>query len=201
MYYKFENFFFQYCRNGYNKAYENERSVEIPLGAFFLEKFGKENVLEVGAVMMHYGYQAGRIVDLAEIDPRVENKNALELDYAGQNVLSISTVEHMMKREYNNGSDQDGINFIKKVAREAKNYLITFGIGYNEFIDEWLKSEESQFVGRTILRRVNWNNEWMVDNDKTDYLFGHWDGRSKEIDGFFNNANGLYILHSPDIFK
>src|SRR5690349_144134 len=109
-----------YCRATNNRAWENERSIEVPLGEWFLNKFGL-NVVEVGSVMLNYGWDMHIMVDLSDPHPKVLKYNALDLNYTDRDVLSISTVEHMMKREYDNGSDEDSINLIKMVTEQAKN--------------------------------------------------------------------------------
>ena len=78
---------------------------------------------------MHYGWDAHVIIDLAEKHPKIHNVNALSCDYTNRNVLSLSTVEHMLKREYKNGSDQDSIIFINKIVLFNRNgVVITFDI-------------------------------------------------------------------------
>ena len=187
-----------YCRATYNKSYENERSIEIPLGEYFLKKFNND-VAEVGAVMPYYGWDSHIIVDLTDTHPKSYKKNALECNYDGFNVLSLSTVEHMMKREYNNGSDEDSINFIKIVVKQAENYLITFPCCYNEFLDAYIKESD---IPRVLIKRINQGNEWVQDFDlkNMNYLFGHKDGRSP--DGVFNNSNcNVIVTNLPEILN
>lgn len=187
-----------YCRATYNKAYGNERAVEIGLGEYFLNKFGN-NVVEVGSVMLYYGWDSHIIVDLTDLHPKVHRVNALDCDYKDFDVLSISTVEHLFKREYNNGSDEDSINLIKMITNQSKNYLITFPIGYNEFLDSYMKSVDLPYV---VLKRINKNNEWIQDDNKSNFntLFGHRDGRYP--DGVWNNANALIVLSNlPEIIN
>lgn len=182
---------FVYCRQQYNEAFKNERSVEIPLGRYFLQKFN--DTLEVGAVLPYYGNDSHTIIDLTDAHPKSQKFNALDYNYINRNVLSISTIEHMMKREYNNGSDEDSINFLKKVVSSAKNYLITWGVSYNEFLDEYIKNHTE--IPRFILRRVNQNNEWEIDsnNNNFNYLFGHYDGKHFPV-APFNNANAICVV-------
>lgn len=188
MYFKINNLLFSYCRSDFNASKINERSVEVPLSHYFLQKFGPDNTIEAGAVSCHYFDSPHRIIDLAEIHPRVENLNALDVDYTGKNVVSISTIEHMCKREYNNGSDQDSITFLEKVIKESDNYLITWGMAYNQVLDDYVRENN---ISRFHLRRVNWNNEWEThDINDFSHKFGHRDNlRPPEEEGYFNNAN------------
>lgn len=179
-----------YCRATNNRAWENERSVEVSLGEWFLHTFGLKSV-EVGSVMLNYGWDMHIMIDLCDPHPKVNRVNAIELEYTGTNVLSISTVEHMMKREYNNGSDRDSITFINKIINESEKYLITCPCRYNEFLDDFLKNSD---ISRAMLKRVSKNNEWEQElNVKNlDYPFGHRDGRNP--DGIYNNANAINII-------
>lgn len=180
-----------YAREAFNEAWKNERSVEVSLGRWFLDKFNG-NVLEVGAVMPYYGHSEHEIIDLADEHPKSKKINALSFDYTGRNVLCISTIEHMMTKEYNNGSDQDSINFLNMVISQADNYMITFGISYNPFLDDYLKRNTT--VPRLILKRINWKNEYVKHyaNNDFSFPFGHSDRPIPQ--GYFNNANGLCIV-------
>ncbi len=181
-----------YCYHEHNSSFRNERKVEVPLGAYFLDKFNND-VFEVGCVMPHYGRGEHTIIDLTDNHPRNIKANALHWDYTGKNVLSISTIEHFMTREYGNGSNEDSITCLSKIVTEAKNYLITFPTCYNEFLHQHMKS--NAFIPRVMLKRINQNeNEWeqYFDFDNVDIEFGHWDGRNP--DGKFNNANAEFIV-------
>lgn len=186
MYFNINNLMFTYCREQYNKAYENERSVEISLGRYFLEKFN--DTIEIGAVLPYYGNDSHTIIDLTDEHPKSQKLNALDYDCSGKNILSISTIEHMMKREYNNGSNEDSIIFLNKVISQAKNYLITWAMDYNEFLDYYIRQHSE--IPYFILKRVNWNNEWMVEKDRSKvHPFGHSD---RPMLGF-NNANAIFV--------
>lgn len=187
-----------YCRATHNKCFVNERTIEIGLGEYFINKFGND-VVEVGSVMLYYGYDSHIIIDLTDLHPKVHRINALDCNYKDFDVLCLSTIEHMMKREYSNGSDDDSINFLNKVISEARNYLITFPCCYNKFLDEYVKNSS---INRILLKRISEQNEWVQDFDikNMDYLFGHRDSRVP--DGRFNNANALNIVTNlPEILS
>ena len=187
-----------YCRATCNKAYGNERATEVSLGEYFLNKFGNDTV-EVGSVMMYYGWDAHIIVDLTDTHPKVHRVNALDCDYEGFDVLCLSTIEHLIKREYNNGSDQDSITLLNKITSQAKNYLITFPCCYNEFLDEYIKNSN---IPRVLLKRISKENEWVQEFDikNMNYLFGHRDQRSP--DGVFNNSNcNVIVTNLPEILN
>ena len=180
----------QYCRSNINRAFENERSVETPLGDWFIQKFSS-NVIELGAVMCYYGCDKHIIIDLADLHPKSQKIDGLLYDYTGKNVLSLSTVEHFNQSEYGNSKDEDAITVVKKITSEASNYLISFPIGYHPMLDTFIKNSS---LPRVILKRKNWQNEWEIDpnNSNFDYQFGHFDGRFP--DGQYNNANAVCLI-------
>ena len=84
----------------YNTTALNERAVEVPLAAMWLE--GRSNVLELGNVLAHYSdvidVPDRRVVDLYEEAPGVENTDMRSLDVADlgvDTVVAISTFEHV----------------------------------------------------------------------------------------------------------
>lgn len=190
--FKINNVSLPYHRGTYNKSYENERSCEVPLGHWFLDKFN-DDVLEVGCVLPYYldGIKH-TVIDLTDIHPCNIKANALDWDYTGKNVLCVSTIEHLQKREYSNGSDQDAVTLLNLIISQAANWLITFPPTYHPILDAYLKSNTQ--ITRRILKRANWFNEWEVEPDSNnfDFLFGHRDGRSP--DGVFNNANAICLI-------
>jgi len=171
-----------------NVTYQNERRVEIPLGAYFLSKFPAAT--EVGCVLPHYGWDKHEIIDLTDTHPKNIRANALHWDYKGKDVFSISTLEHFMTREYANGSNDDSIICLNKIIAEAKNYLVTFPTCYNEFLHGYIKTSSHP---RRLLKRINIENHWEVTTeDFVDFEFGHRDFRVP--DGVFNNANAIWIV-------
>lgn len=192
MKFKINDLELDYCRDNFNKAYENERSVEVSLGRFFLNKFNN-NVTEIGAVLPYYSNDTHNIIDLTDEHPKSKKINGLSYDFIGHNVLSISTIEHMLQREYGNGSNYDSIIFLNKVLLFAQNYLITWGIGYNEYLDDYVKNRPE--IPRLILKRKNKDNEWEVDSNSNNfnYLFGHYDGKHFPL-AEFNNANAICVI-------
>lgn len=186
----------RYAREFFNEAFQNERSVEVALGRWFLNRINAFNfvepVLEVGAVMPYYGSEDHEIIDLADLHPKSKKVNALDYDYTGRNVLSISTIEHMHKKEYDNGSDLDGVTCLKKIIGSAANYLVTFPTGYNDGLNEYLTTHPE--VPRFILKRINWKNEYLKHYNPNDLTipYGHSDRPIPQ--GYFNNANGVCVV-------
>ncbi len=184
-----------YFRGEYNKAYENERSIEKPLGDWFLDKF-KNNVLELGCVMPYFEREEHEIIDLCDTHPKNKKVNGLDYSYSERNVLCISTLEHYNSREYSNSSDDDAIKQLHLIIGNARNWLITFPTTYHPILDDYLKKFPE--IKRKILGRVNLKNEWLEDRTESgwNYLFGHRDGRFP--DGCYNNANAIVVITNQE---
>jgi hypothetical protein len=203
----------RYAREYHNEAYQNERSIEVALGRWFLSRFPAppnglvsmtpphapvSAVIEVGCVMPYYTDARDIRHDVTDLtDPHSASRkvDALKLDYAGRNVLCISTIEHLNGHEFGNQSDEDGITLLKRITSQASAYLVTWGIGYNPVLDAWVKAQPQSAAPRTFMRRTNWKNEYQQEPE-SDALwatqFGHSD--RPPIPGGFNNANCVVLV-------
>jgi len=198
--FKINDLSIRYAREFFNEAWMNERSIEVALGRYFLDRFDymaagsdpANPVLEVGCVLPYYGHEKHQIIDLCDEHSRNTKVNALDFDYTDRNVLSISTLEHMHKKEYANGSDEDGVTCLKKIIGSAKNWLITFPTQYNDALTAYLQTHPE--VTRLIMRRINWKNEYVKHHDCNDFSipFGHSDRPIPP--GWWNNSNGCVIV-------
>jgi hypothetical protein len=168
--FKVNDCIFSYFHHPYNLTRENERIIEVPLGQFFINTFGYE-ITEVGAVMGYYGFNCKEVIDTHDPLPGVIKVNAAYgVDYANKNVLSISTIEHFKSDEYNNISDNDSIFFLEKVISSAKNFLITWPLGHNLLLDNYVKN--SNKIPFFIMKRLSKDNQW--EKEKTNnfsYLY------------------------------
>jgi len=112
----------------YNNPETNERNVELPLAKSFLlrHKDNFKNVVELGAVTCYYYEVSHKIVDLHDRHPKVTNMDGRKFDWTGWNVLSISTIEHIL----------NGFEVLKKIVETANSWLITIPVGFNQTLDE-----------------------------------------------------------------
>jgi len=128
----------------YNCYYKNvrmtERAVELALTKEWLKD--KTEVIEVGAVTSYYWPNLIKdIVDPADNHPLVNYKCSLfDKDFTDRNVLSISTIEHVGTFEHDLQLVEDCVEALIKLIKESKNCLITFPVGYNKKLDEYIKS-------------------------------------------------------------
>ncbi|MBV9468262.1 MAG: hypothetical protein JOZ57_03395 [Abitibacteriaceae bacterium] len=163
-----------YCNESYNSAATNERTVEVPLGHDFLDRFPAGTVVEVGAVMPYYGRQEHWVIDLYDSYSGCLREDAVGYDYTGLNVLSISTVEHIGLPDYQMGSGQQlapmlAFRCLEKMIREANHYLVTFPIGHHKALDQAVQASPYQ---RAILVRDGFNN-WQAHPDPNDFNFAY----------------------------
>lgn len=178
-YFRINDCVFPYFSHPYNDAGTNERTVEVPLGEFFINNFGY-GITEVGAVMGYYGFNCGEVIDSHDTLPGVIKANAVyDIDYTNKNVLSISTVEHFKSNEYSNTNDNDSIVFLEKIISTTKNYLITWPLGYNSILDDYVKNSKINYF---IMKRISIDNKWVKDETKS---FSHL------YDSPFEKANGI----------
>lgn len=140
---------FFYCVDWYNRAWKNERSVEIPVVKELLSMIVKDgyrigDVIEVGDTLRHYccgfyGTRPWTVVDAFERGKGVINEDVLRYKPSepARLVVSVSTIEHV-------GIDDgksDPVYAIEAVMR-MKTWLVaggelvcTWESGYNENLD------------------------------------------------------------------
>jgi hypothetical protein len=152
---------FEYCDSSYKNALNNERAVEVSLAKFFVNCFGF-GVTEVGATLPYYDYKCGEVIDIEDSYENSIRKNAIyDIDYTNKNIVSISTIHTFNSKDYNNKSDLDANIFVEKVVKRSKNYLLTFPLGYNKKLDEFVQ-ERIGFLPCFVLKK-NDNNEWVEE--------------------------------------
>ena len=88
---------YQYATDHYNRAWRNERAVELALGRGFLDEHNGQRLLEVGNVLAHYGASGHDVLDKYEDAPNVINDDIVDFspDPPYDAILSISTLEHV----------------------------------------------------------------------------------------------------------
>ncbi len=153
---------------GYVDSRMTERSVELALAQEWLKCCSGE-VVELGAVTPYYFYDKKivKIVDPTDLHHRVNSKKSLfECDFKGKNILSISTVEHVGTCDYGMSEEKNVIDAIEKIVEEAKSFLITAPLGYNELLDDWIRNNRSNSMIRILRRGIN--NHW-VEIELQDY--------------------------------
>jgi hypothetical protein len=152
----FKNNEFQYCINSHNtRGALTERVVEIPLLDFYLRNITNPNPIEIGCVSPYYWDTIHTIYDLTDNHPSCKNINAKDINLVKQNIVSISTIEHFNMDNYDIESEQyiDPIEYLKKIVSLSSKYLITFPLGYNPHLTEYILSQSDFSV--SFLARDN----------------------------------------------
>lgn len=111
-----------------------EKTVEIPLGIFFINNFGF-GITEIGNNMSNYNYNCAEVYNIESL-PDLTNKN----------VLSISTI--------------NTTNILNKIISEANNFLLTWKFTNNE-LDDYLFSSSISYLR---MENVKLSNKWVKNN-------------------------------------
>ncbi len=171
--------------DGYCNTRMTERSVELALAKEYLA-LCDGMVTEIGSVTPYYFSDdiIHWIIDPTDGHYRVtERKSLFDCDIQGENIISISTVEHVGTTDYGMNERYTPVDAIQRITESAKSYYITAPLGYNRILDEWIK-EQFDRKDLFVLER-GCNNNWrMVE-------------RAEQLDGIEYTpywANGLLIL-------
>jgi hypothetical protein len=156
-----------YCFNYPDSA----RAVELPLAFRYIDLVAGE-LVEVGAVTPYYIESTHTCID--PTDKKSNTKAfAQDYDFKSQNVLCISTVEHIGKGEYGLPR-QKGLAFevLNKIFEESKSCLISWPIGYNKALDKDFRDspiESYFFYVKTSRDPLSW--ELVNSDDGFAYCF------------------------------
>jgi len=134
-----------YFIHRHNKTGRNERCVELPLAFRFLDMFKGKKLYEIGAVTPYYRKPEHIVID--PTDKMASRRQfSQDIDYKGLNVLSISTIEHMGRGDYNlDVNEQLCIVELKRMYQDSLNCLITFPVGYNKILDKYVKDNRDKY--------------------------------------------------------
>jgi hypothetical protein len=158
-------FYHDYNCGHVNEMRTTERTVEIALADYWLNKCGN-NVVEIGAVTPYYF--PGRIstlVDPVDKHERVsDHKSLFTYDIRHKNILSISTIEHIGTKDYEDVSvAEDAVSALKYILNNSYNCLVTFPFGYNKKLDVFVtKTNFGKQVCITYIYRGLLYNDWKV---------------------------------------
>lgn len=180
---------YHYATDHYNRAWRNERAVELALGRSFLESNKGRRLLEVGNVLAHYGAVSHDVLDKYEDAPNVINADIVEFTPTEpyDAILSISTLEHVGWDERPREPDKTlrAYSALRSMLAPGGVMLLTCPIGQNSYLDEYIQQERLAFPERHYLLRVSRDNEWrQVDLHAV---------RGAEYHRPYRNANALFV--------
>ena len=134
----------------HNRTITNERAVEIPLALRYLKAVGSagEDLVEVGAVTPYYCDNDHRVIDPYDKRGTIKAR-AEDYDFTDENVLSISTIEHIGADNQYEARDPmvEGLAFkvLEKIYQESKSCFISWGMGFNLALDETVRKNQHNF--------------------------------------------------------
>ena len=159
-----------YVRHHYNRAWRNERCVELGLAYQFLAGMQGRRVLEVGNVLAHYGDVPGYrpsahdVLDKYEQSPGVINDDIVgfRADPPYDAVISISTLEHVGWDERPREPEKVLAAYasMRSLIGDDGAMLVTAPLGQNPHLDGFIHEGRFDFPVQTFLRRVNKQNDW-----------------------------------------
>ena len=160
-----------------------ERTVELALANWWLDRTDAERMTEIGAVTPYYWPRRVReIVDPTDPHPLVTVRKTLrDVSLAGRSVLSISTFEHIGAGDYGMAKDpSESAAAIDKLFSESPEFVVTFATGYNPDLDAYVldraKRPEDVDV-RLVARRpsgVGWDEVPAVADELRPYRGRGW---------------------------
>lgn len=172
----FDGHTYQCLYHPYNRTYENERAVEVPLIHSVVKACGGGRILELGNVLAHYVPIEHTVVDKYEVAPGVINEDIVDFRTADRYdlIVSISTLEHV-------GWDEEPQDATKPLTafRRLVNLLapggelwLTVPLGQNPHLDKMLKTHVLPFEKVWFLRQRERGGEWQqVDRDEVTWAY------------------------------
>ncbi|KKK87547.1 hypothetical protein LCGC14_2752170, partial [marine sediment metagenome] len=96
-YFEFNGEKHKYFLGAYNKAWLNERTIEIPIILSLMKGYKKDQILEVGNVLSHYFPVEWDVVDKFEKGSGIISHDLVDFQspYKYDLIISISTLEHI----------------------------------------------------------------------------------------------------------
>lgn len=166
--FSFQHRNYKYFYEKYNQTWRNERTVEIPI-VWHILKSSKGDIVELGNVLSHYFNINHEVVDKYEKAEGVLNVDVIEL--AGSKkydlIISISTLEHVGYDECSSYRLHDGsklllaMDVLKRLLKPNGKLVVTFPLGYNPYLDEFVRSNRLGLSERFCLKRVSKDNRWV----------------------------------------
>ncbi|AKD24655.1 hypothetical protein CL55_00003220 [Polynucleobacter duraquae] len=180
----------EYFYHLYNKTYENERIIEIPIISHLINKYNLIEYCELGNVVWNYGIRGHMVIDKYDLSSSVLKEDIATYKPSKKiaNMISISTLEHVGWDEGERGYDKVGQafnNIMNNVIIQGGYFIYTFPVGYNPFLDNYILKNKNLFKKLFFMKRISIDNVWVETNLE--------DCMNTKFDSPFINANGLVI--------
>jgi len=178
----------KYVRHHYNRAWRNERCVELGLAEDFVSRHSGRT-LELGNVLAHYRPVAHDVLDKYENSPDVINEDIVDFEPEAPYdvLLSISTLEHVGWDERPREPDKVLRAYTRMRALITPNgsMLVTAPLGQNPHLDEYVHEGRLDFPTIGFLKRVSKDNEWR-EVDESEVRGAKWGSP-------FHGTNALFV--------
>lgn len=154
-----------YFYHSYNNAYNNERTIEIPIFRIYLENASPGHILEIGNVFSHYQPVTHTIVDKYEVAPQVINQDVVRYQPKKRFslIISISTLEHV-------GQDESpcdpakairAITHLRGLLKPKGICIVSVPVGHNHQLDAFIYDYALKNPTQVqYYQRINENNQW-----------------------------------------
>ena len=133
-----------YFYHRYNKTWKNERSIEIPVALYELEKYKGKRILEVGNVLQHYVKVDHEVLDKYEPGDNIIHEDILNCNHSNYDfIISISTIEHIGidDKPINPARSIVALKKIQSMLKDGGKIFISFPVGYNSALTALSESE------------------------------------------------------------
>lgn len=155
---------YPYFEHRYNAAGQNERTVEVPIALWYIRRFYRQPILEVGNVLGHYVERTWLCVDRYEVAAGVVNADVLAFTSSTgfDLIISISTLEHVRFDEAprDPGAFVRVFGHLRGLLSDVGLLVVTVPLGYNPDVDGALFGGQLGDVDKCFMRRISAENEW-----------------------------------------
>ncbi|MFA6172227.1 MAG: hypothetical protein WC334_07085 [Kiritimatiellales bacterium] len=179
---------YRYALHLLNGAFRTERVVEIPIAIETCQLNGE--ILEVGNVLNQYFQFEHEVVDKYEKSPGVINEDIATFTPGKQYdlIISISTLEHVGWDESLRRPDKLilALENLKLLLKPEGRLIVTVPLGYNSFLDEFLRHKMTDLTKIYFMKRISALNEW-AETDMEDAL-------NRPFGSIYPCANAIAVL-------
>jgi hypothetical protein len=153
-----------YFDHRYNLTWLNERRVELSLALTFAAECRRDRLLEVGAVLQHYGVSGHDVVDRFEFGEDILNVDICEFspERTYDRIVSVSTIEHVGwdQEQRRPGDAIRALLHLESLLSVGGKALVTLPAGYNANLDAAVQQGQAPgFLWRGFVR-VDRANRW-----------------------------------------
>ena len=144
----------------YNTSILNERAVEIPIAAHFLNHVTQARGLEVGNVLSHYLPDVlidRRVVDKYEVGTGIENLDVFDIKGEFDYIFTISTMEHVRwdpPEERSLYWATAAIAYLRNLLAPGGKMLVTVPFGSNPGLDYAILDRQLHTERETVMMRT-----------------------------------------------